>query len=96
MPTEHEEIQRRLNEVPDVGGKSAVIWVPPYTQRTAELESKILEATQSPPRLSDSFETGHEESTRAAWFLGEPSTLLGDKSVVSILDLNVLALESLL
>ena len=55
LSTEHDDIRRKLDDVPDLAGTSAVIWVPPYTQRTAELESKILEATQFPLRLSDFF-----------------------------------------
>jgi hypothetical protein len=71
LSTEHAEIRDRLLNLPDTDpDRMAVMWVPPYTQWTGELERNTDQPTQVVARLNDFFRDWQKRDwgpARARW-----------------------------
>lgn len=55
----HPEIKQRVLQLPEIT-KSAILWVPPYTQRTGRLQRYVGDAIRQIQRFEDEFKQSRE------------------------------------
>ena len=82
LSTHHQQVQQMLNDLPDLApDRTALVWVPPYSHWTRDVQNQILKATVSPARIRYFFEDwlrcgwGRDPAAWLAFDIGTPASL---------------------